>query len=140
MSLWNRIFGPSEEEVAAGQRADETLDALDRAAWEQGKITTSEYNRRLTARNANRTGTYASQIDGAFDEGWEQGAARVQEATRATIAGAGQVVAGVVGAPVMGILKGVPWWAWILGAGYLAYRFGAIPAAVAWYAGRSRKK
>lgn len=115
----------------AGARADATLEELNRRAWEAGKISTAEYNRRQTASMEQSAGTYNQQIDDAFRAGWREGETNVSEAATRIVSAVGGAASSVVGAPIAGALKGVPLWAWILGGLALNHYLGGTPRLVA---------
>lgn len=118
-----------EGEVQKGRTADAQLAALDAAAFEAGTISADEFARRNRAREVESADTYLAQIDGAFVEGWQEGERTVQGAVASTVGGAAAVVRDVVGAPLVGVVQGLPWWAWLLGIIALLGWAGLLPSA-----------
>lgn len=121
----------SAEDIAKGAEADRRLEELNRQAWEQGKITTEEYNRRRGEIDANSSDKYQAQVDDAFREGWREGEQTVAGGFKAVVGGVTGAAGSVIGAPLRGILAGIPWWLWIVGVLAALVYLGALPRILA---------
>jgi len=63
---------------------------------------------------------YEAQVTAAAVEGAREGLRAAQQTFRDTLTGA-------AGGVTRGVLGFVPWWAWLIGLGYLAWRLGWLP-------------
>lgn len=131
MSWWQpSSWFLSADEVQRGKDADARLDALNRQAWESGKIDSQEYQRRQAAAAGESASTYESQVDAAFEEGWQQGKDSVSDAVAATTRAVTGAAGSVVSAPLRGLLSGIPWWLWLAAAGVVVWKLGLAPGLV----------
>lgn len=119
------------EDVEAGKRLDAQKAELDRKAYEDGKITGAEYERRQMADAPNLAGGYDDQVVEAFDDGWDTGKKRVSDSIESTVRSVSGTAADVLAGPLAGIAKGLPWWAWIVGGVALLAWAGLLPGVVA---------
>ena len=62
---------------------------------------------------------YNAEVTAAAAEGAREGLADLQTSVKDTVTSA-------AGFGIGGVLGFIPWWAWIIGAGYLAFRFGLL--------------
>lgn len=118
-------------DVDAGKRLDAQKAELDRKAFEDGKISGAEYERRQMADAPNLAGTYGDQVVEAFDDGWDTGKKRVADTIEGTVRSVSGTAADVLSGPLAGIAKGLPWWAWIVGGVALLAWAGLLPGVVA---------
>lgn len=118
------------EEIARGERLDAQKAELDRAAWEAGKITAEEWDRRKLGDAPNAASTYPQQVDHAFDQGWLEGKESVKRTVAGVVGGTTGTVRDLIEGPVAGFFRGLPWWGWIaLGIVALAWS-GALPGVL----------
>lgn len=93
--------------------------AAERGIWDEQA---QEVHRRQQAIDAAAYGSgsdYAGQVNDAFVEGAQEGLADMQTGVKDTLTGG-------LAFSVKGVLGFVPWWAWLAGAIYLAWRGGFL--------------
>ena len=120
-----------QADVDKGRALDQQKAELDRKAFEDGKISAAEYERRQMADAPNAADTYRGQVNDAFDEGWADGKAAVIDTVSGTVRSVTGTAADIVGAPLAGLFKGLPWWAWIVGTVALLAWLGLLPGVIA---------
>jgi hypothetical protein len=106
------LTGFDRENFEAGQRADAANAAITRNLYEQGKIDAATLQE---AENHYASGNIDPdyEIEAAFDEGLQEGAANVT----AVISKPFEIAGTAVGS----VLKALPWWLWIAGLAFLAF-------------------
>ena len=115
--LPNWLTGYDEDNVAAGNDATEKLRALNaKKNAENPEVFTDEW---LAETERNLSDDYidpnraAEEIDGAFWEGWNEGADKIRNGIGSTI----NTAAGSA-------FRIVPWQVWVIGLGFAAWKLG----------------
>jgi hypothetical protein len=119
------------DEVEKGKQLDEKLASLNRDALARGVYDSGTFAEAEANRQKEDSSTYSAQIDGAFGDGWRDGEQTVVNAVEGTVGAITGAAGSVVGAPLKGLLKGIPWWLWILGVGALLTYLGMLPGVLA---------
>ena len=135
MSLWSKTLSVfTGVDLDAEQQRSNQLDAQilanNQKEVDRGQITQQEADRRaqvLAAADAELgVNDVVGSVSGAFGEGLKEGAQNVLEApgkAAAAITGAAnQAASGVF----YGIIKNIPWWAWLVGLGALFVWMGGL--------------
>lgn len=131
MSLIGWLFG-ADKLQAEGDRLDGQLAAMNQRDYAPGgavytKIeaahgteaadaAAAQVNSNLTA---SKTGNVDEQINQSFDEGWQEGQNNVSGFIKGTL---NRIIAD----PFKAIVFGLPWWVWVLGIGFLLWKFGLL--------------
>lgn len=115
--LWNKVTGFDAENAARAELADRQLavsnrELYDRGVWNWDKYQLAEEQRK-SGPNTTDPVAVAQQTMADFQSGLGEGLAAEQLWFKKTTTG---LLGGVFGF--------VPWWAWVVGAGYLAWRLG----------------
>lgn len=113
MSLFSRwILGVDvEAEQAKSDSLDAQLRELNAEAERRGVITPEQ--RRASDARIESAAPVSDQIGSEFSAGWREGADNVSDAFTGVISGTGRVVGDAVAAPLWGVVRGLPWWAWV---------------------------
>lgn len=117
MGFLSSIFAPGEQ--ARGQKLDDQLRILNEQARAEGRISDAEFNERTARQQNSAASTYDQQIGAEFIAGAEEGLARTQAAFKDTVSGA-------AGFSLRAVFGFVPWWVWVAGALFLAFRLGLL--------------
>src|SRR4051812_3001825 len=110
--------GTADALEAAGEKADAANQAINQDLLAQGKLSQAAYDQTVAdfnQSNLDGAGGIGGQLADAFAEGAKEG-------LNAELALPGQVVGGVTGGAgklLWGIVKNIPWWLWLAGAGAL---------------------
>jgi len=128
MQKW--LYGVDlDAEQAQSDAADAKIRALNQSAVDRG-VWTPETRDAADARIAGQA-PVTDQVDQAFTEGWNDGAKAVSDTVAKTVSGVTGTAADLISAPLGGLLKGIPWWLWVVllvgGAAYL----GLLPGLLA---------
>lgn len=113
MGFWSEIFAPGE--AARSDRLDAALREQNRRLVARGLMTPEQYDTFEERLADTSSGNYDELIEEAFVEGAQEGLQRQQEAVKNTLTGT-----------LKGALGFVPWWAWLLGLGFVLYQSGAF--------------
>jgi hypothetical protein len=116
--LPNWILGVDEDPAETERRGaagDDANAALNAQLHDQGLLSDSDYRITQAHIDQGRLVNVDSQINAAFWEGVDDGAANIRGAVGSTINTA-------IGTP----LKLIPWQLWVAGALYLAFRLGLL--------------
>jgi len=125
----NWILGTDpEEDEARGRAADDANAALNKEMHERGLLSDDDYKTAQANIDRGRIDDAEAEIDQAFLEGLDEGAANV----RSTIGG---TINTVIGTP----LKLIPWQVWLAAAIYLAFRLGLFDGLLKGVLKRSRR-
>lgn len=130
MSLWNSLVGwvsgYDAEAQAKGDAADAANQALNQKLLEQGLLTQQQYDQTVQdfQQGNAATGTDNPQqaIADQFNEGLKEGAQNVLSAPGKVVGAVGEGA----GTLLWGILKNIPWWAWLVGAAALFVWMGGL--------------
>ena len=120
-----------KDDVEEGKRLDDELAALNRRALERGQWTPGQYESAEARRQENSADTYGGQVAESFNDGWTEGADNVSAVVSDTTAAILNTAGSVATAPVRGLLRGLPWWAWLVGGVALLAWSGMLPGVVA---------
>jgi len=130
MGLWDwaisKVSGYDAENQAAGDAADAKNQQINQKLLEQGLLTQQQYDQTVAdfqQGNAS-TGTDNPQaaIAGEFNAGLEEGVNNVLTAPGKVFDFAGKSA----GTLLWGIVKAIPWWAWLGGAAALFIWMGGL--------------
>lgn len=125
-----------DAEQAASDTADAKIRALNQSAVDRGVWTPDQRN---AADSRLESAPVTDQVAQDFQTGWNEGAANVAKATEKVISGVAGTAADVVSAPLLGVLRGLPWWLWIAGGLAAAAYFGLLPGLLAGVRGALKK-
>lgn len=123
MSWLSSLFGVDQANAAAADAATAQLQALNQKQLQEGVMSQSNYDQ---AQKDIATQDSNANNDAAIGDAFVQGA---QEGLNAELALPGKVVGAVgsgAGSLLGGILKNIPWWAWLVGAGALFVWMGGL--------------
>jgi hypothetical protein len=118
ISHW--LFGiDTDAEMARGQALDNTihqqnLELLNRGVWTQEQFDAAEGRAATGA-----TPDVNAEVMASFKEGAGEGLTNVQQAVKST-------ATDFLSAGIRGVTGFIPWWLWLAGAGYLAFRLGLV--------------
>lgn len=116
-----------KDDVEEGKRLDEKLGQLNRDAVTRGVWSDEEFKAAEKRRADGSADTYAGGVVADFREGWQEGEQTVVGAVRDTTAAVLGTAGDIVKAPLSGLIRGLPWWAWLLGIVALLAWTGTLP-------------
>lgn len=109
--LFGWLYGASDEQ-ARGDALDAQLAQMNRDALDSGRWSEDQFNQAEANREAGLTGDVAESIDGEFYTGLNEGWNNVLNAPGKAVGAIGDASGSLLG----GVLKNIPWWAWVGGA------------------------
>jgi hypothetical protein len=131
MGLWNWIVtqttgvDPSAEQ-ARSDAADAANATIDQQLVDQGTWTQAQYDQAQADTAAGNLSTGDNNVIGAIDqagtEGLQQGLNNVLNAPGAVVGAVG----GGASQLLWGIIKSIPWWVWLVGAGAIFVWMGGL--------------
>jgi hypothetical protein len=131
MGLFSKIFLGTDldAEQAKSDAADARLRELNQAAVDRG-VWTPDQKAASDARIADQA-PVTDQVDQAFSAGWKEGAANVSNTVANAVSGVTGAAGDLISAPLGGLLRGIPWWLWIVGLVAGAAYLGLLPGLLA---------
>jgi hypothetical protein len=111
----------SQEEIDRGRLADSQLEAINREAFEGGRISGDAYAQTIANIKTGATDQLFRNKETNPFEGFKEGAAEGLESMQSAVKGG---LSGILG----GVLGFIPWWAWVGAAGFVAWKIGLLDA------------